>query len=111
MESILPARVATALQDFADRVRLRFGARVLAMRLYGSYARGEARTWSDVDVFVRIDQLTEAERGALFETAGEVNIAHLVTIQVFAPLPQEHEWLVRNECRIMRDIAADGAPL
>lgn len=107
----LPDRVEQAIRDYAARVRERFGARLLGLSLYGSYARGEARPSSDVDVFVRVADLSEPERRELFELAADVSLAHLVTLQAFAPAAAEYEWLHRYECRILRDISEEGMPL
>jgi len=107
----LPLRVAVAARDFAERVRKRFGPRVRDIRLYGSYAREEARTDSDVDIYVEIEALGHRERGDVFDMAAEVSIAHLVTVQAFAPGSDERDWLERNECRILSDIAAEGISL
>lgn len=109
--SRVPSPVREALTDMAGRVRARFGVRTLEIVLYGSQARGEAGIDSDVDLFVRVAKLTEKERAEIFELAAEVSLAHDVTLQAFAPLPAEHEWLDTNECRILRDIAAEGVQL
>lgn len=107
----VPPTVADAARDFASRLRARFGARLLEVRLCGSQARGDAGVDSDVDLYVRVEGLVEAERRAIFELAGEVSIEHLVELQAFAPAPAEHDWLTRHECRILRDVAAEGLPL
>jgi predicted nucleotidyltransferase len=99
-----------AVRDLAARIRAKLGARVRDVRLYGSFARDEAHAESDVDVFVLVADLSEAERRWLFETAGEVSIQHLLSIQVFAPRPEEHLWLLTNECRIVRDLEVEGVP-
>ena len=92
----LPGQVRTAVIDFARRVRDRFGPRVREVVLYGSQARGDQGDDSDIDVF---------------DLAADVSLEHDVTLQAFAPLPAEHEFLVRNECRIVLDIAAEGIAL
>lgn len=106
--SSIPRHIELVLQDLSHRVRTRFGDRVLEIRLYGSQARGDARADSDVDVFVRVAGLVESERRQLFEIAGELSIDHLVTMQILAPSPKEYAWLERYECRILRDIQAEG---
>ena len=44
------ARVPLAVLELKQRLALRFGERLLAVRLFGSRARGEAHEESDVDV-------------------------------------------------------------
>lgn len=48
----LPAQVQHVLDAFVARVRQHYGQRLVHILLYGSYARGEARQDSDVDVLV-----------------------------------------------------------
>jgi uncharacterized protein len=104
----IPRRVLLALRDLGARVRSEFGPRVLEVRLYGSFARGQGRPESDVDIFIRLEDLSEAERRRLFEMAAETSIDHFVTVQVFAPSAEEYRWLERNECRILRDVRDEG---
>jgi predicted nucleotidyltransferase len=92
-------------------LRRRFGPRLRQVTIFGSQARGEADADSDVDVFVLIDGLGARERIEVFESAADVSLERLVSLQVLAPLPDEHAWLVRNECRILRDIEAEGRSL
>jgi predicted nucleotidyltransferase len=111
MGAAVPERIEQAAADLAGRLRARFGVRVREVRLFGSHARGEGNAASDVDVFVLVADLAERERAEVFELAGEVSLQHLVTVQAFAPTPSEHAWLARYECRILRDIAAEGVSL
>ncbi|HVR29051.1 MAG TPA: nucleotidyltransferase domain-containing protein, partial [Thermoanaerobaculia bacterium] len=54
--SVADARVspllARALSELAAKLRERFGAAVVDLRLFGSVARGESHEGSDVDVAV-----------------------------------------------------------
>ncbi|KRE17664.1 hypothetical protein ASE63_00165 [Bosea sp. Root381] len=58
------ATAAAALEDYAERVRESYGARLVEMHLFGSRARGTARPDSDADVAV---VLSAFEGGALSE--------------------------------------------
>ena len=48
----LPTMVETTLHAFLAGVRERFGPRVAEIRLFGSYARGDATRDSDVDCLI-----------------------------------------------------------
>ena len=64
-----------ALDAYRTALRQAFGERLKELRLFGSYAREEARPDSDVDVFVAIDGLTHADRGLAFDLAYDVELA------------------------------------
>ena len=52
----LPRKVKTALADFQRRLLNLFPDDILAIILYGSYARGQAAPDSDVDVLVVVNR-------------------------------------------------------
>lgn len=84
MRRRLPPAIRLALTEYAERLRGVFGQRVVELRLFGSYARGEAHEDSDVDVLVVIDDLTDLEIGAV---AGEAAPIIQSTGLPLAPLP------------------------
>lgn len=81
------------------------------VRLFGSFARGEAHEDSDVDVLVLIDGLTDLEVGVV---AGEVAPVIQKTGLALAPLPMSSEHLValRQQGRALaRAIDREGISL
>jgi predicted nucleotidyltransferase len=105
--------VAAALDSFGVSLRSRFGERLQELTLFGSRARGDAREDSDVDVLVVIDQLSERERGEVFDLAWSAGMSGDEYV-VVAPIPystaQARE-LRSREKRLMREIADHGVPL
>ena len=55
------------VRRFAAGLRARFDGRLLGVKLFGSYARGEAHALSDVDLFVLLDRADRADRVAIFD--------------------------------------------
>lgn len=84
MRRRLPQPLKLALGEYAERLRGLFGERLLELRLFGSYARGEAHEDSDVDVLVVVEGLTDLEIGVV---AGEAAPIILRTGLPLAPLP------------------------
>lgn len=80
-----------------------FGERVHEMRLFGSYARGEADEYSDVDVLVVIDGLTDLEIALV---ANEAAVVIVATGSPLAPLPMSTAHLVELR-RVGRQLAMD----
>ncbi len=90
MSRTLPVSLRPALAEYASRLRTLFGDRLAEVRLFGSFARGEANEDSDVDVLVLVDGLTDLEIGI---AAGEVAPVIAMTGLPLAPLPMATERL------------------
>jgi len=70
------------------RLRGVFGDRLREVRLFGSYARGDADEDSDVDVLVVVDDLTNLEIGVVAGEAAPIILACGIAL---APLPMSTE--------------------
>ena len=111
MSRALPSSLRPALTEYASRLRVLFGDRLADVRLFGSFARGEAHEDSDVDVLVLIDRLTDLEIGL---AAGEVAAVITKTGLPLAPLPMATERLaeLRQQRRALaRSIDEEGISL
>jgi hypothetical protein len=68
----LPGLVRQTLDAFVRGVRDRFGQRVAEIRLFGSYARGEARDDSGVDCLVLLDRVGGEDDRAITDLAADL---------------------------------------
>jgi predicted nucleotidyltransferase len=64
--------VRQTLDAFVRGVRARFGDRVADIRLFGSYARGEAHEDSDVDCLVLLDRVEREDDRAVTDLAADL---------------------------------------
>lgn len=84
MKCLSPA-LSGALGGYHAALGARFGDRLRLFRVFGSYARAEARAGSDVDVAVVIDRLTSEERREVIglcvdaDPSGELALSPWVT--------------------------------
>jgi predicted nucleotidyltransferase len=107
----LTAAERRAVDAFCARVRVRFGARVHLLTLFGSRARGDAHPESDIDLCVVVDGLTWQERREVWAIAGDILSEHDVLVSAL-PMSTEHmNHLRARERAIAEDIAKDGIPL
>jgi len=104
---------AEALAEFCAWVRATFGPRVIALRLFGSKARGEATDESDIDVLVVVEGLTPEEGREIACHRGDLLTRHdvLIFISPFAVSRERFDALVRGERLIAREIQRDGIDL
>ena len=68
----LPAVVDETLRAFVTGLRQRFGERLVSVRLFGSYARGEATADSDVDCLILLDRADRADDRAVTDLAADL---------------------------------------
>jgi predicted nucleotidyltransferase len=68
----LPSLVQQNVDAFLAGLRERFGPRLRAVRLFGSYARGTADEDSDVDLLVLLDHVDPEDDRAVTDLAGDL---------------------------------------
>lgn len=107
----LPAPVVAAIAGYHAWLDMRFGARLREFRLFGSYARGEGRADSDVDLLVAIDDLTTAEARESAQESGEALTHHDVLLAPFLVSTARMAELRQRERRIACDIDREGVPM
>ena len=106
----LPAIVETTLQAFLDGVRGRFGPRIAGIRLFGSYARGDAD--SDVDCLVLLDRVDQHDDRAITSLAADLTwqIAGVVVSPMTMSVAEFEAWKAL-ERRTPLEIEREGIPL
>jgi predicted nucleotidyltransferase len=107
----LPVRLRVALSDYTQRVRAGLGSHLHGLQLFGSWARGQARADSDVDVWVLVDEIDAETRRLAFDAAQATLLERGVDLSV--TLMDEREWqhLRGRERRLALDIEREGIPL
>ena len=87
------AAIDDAVRSFIEAIRERFGARVSAIHLFGSRARGDFRPFSDVDVAV---VLRDEDAGSFSNTKEMSDLAYDIFLGTGAEIEawpfSEEEW-------------------
>ncbi|HEY3352302.1 MAG TPA: nucleotidyltransferase domain-containing protein [Polyangia bacterium] len=108
---VLPPDVELSLARFRAALAERFGARLAAVLLFGSRARGEARPDSDVDVLVLVEGLTRAERHEVIDVAADLDYEHFVGLAPLVMSTADFERLRAREAGLALDIDREGVSL
>ncbi len=107
-QSTNPA-LRAVLDEFRRQLREHFGSRLVSLTLFGSYARGEARPDSDIDVAVVLDRIdSHAERIWPMQLSGSLDGPLLVPIVLSR---DELEYLRAKEDSLAESLERDGIVL
>jgi predicted nucleotidyltransferase len=102
-----------ALNEFVKRLRLALSGNVVDVRLFGSEARGEATSESDIDVLVVVEP--ESERAALedrvIDIAFDVNLEFGVYVSPRVITPGILNHPVWRETPFIKNVAGESIPL
>jgi|GEM_PF-728374 len=106
------ARARVVAREFAAEVRLHFGERLKAARLYGSAARGDWSAESDVDLLVLLDRVELADEDWLVSRALKRGIlsSGFILQPLFMAEANFNE-LVARERLFAREVQRDGIDL
>jgi predicted nucleotidyltransferase len=100
-----------ALRAYTDMLEGRFGARLLEVLLFGSKARNEARTDSDLDVAVILQQPTAQDLSEVRGLAFDIWLAYGILLSVRAMSQQGWEKLGSLRSMFYRNVRRDGITL
>ena len=100
----------TALREFAEDLRALYGSRLDRVILYGSRARGDAETLSDVDVLVVLDQCLDfwGEFHRISPLASRASLAHGV---VLSALPTSVKEFSEADSTLFVNARREGVPV
>jgi len=100
-----------AIEVFVKRLLVELGQDVTDVRLFGSKARGEAGSDSDLDVLVLVQRPDYALKHAILWLAAEVSLAYNVLLSPrVVPLTAWQE-MVEADTLFYRTICTEGIPL
>ena len=78
--SFLTQDERTAVMEFSEQIRKRFGSMVKEIILFGSKVRGKSEKESDIDILLVLSSLSWEIKRSISEQAAEENMKHNVLI-------------------------------
>lgn len=105
----LPSPIALdAAHRFAGQLRSRWGESIVAVRLFGSFARGEAHEGSDVDVAVVIRELDWQTKREILDLAADIGFELGVALSATIIAVEEYRRHRDQERPLVMDIESQG---
>lgn len=100
-------QIQRALNIFTDRVRNKFSAEQIF--LFGSYARGKANEYSDVDLVVIAKQFSDIPEDRRFDLLYDLTAGLTPDFHVYGFTPQEYD--TTSTLTSLSDIKREAIPL
>jgi predicted nucleotidyltransferase len=106
----MPADVEKLLAELKKGLKLLYGKRLKGLYLYGSYARGDQREGSDVDVLLVLDDFERApiELNRTNDVVGDLCLEYEITISLM--FMRERDWLTADK-PLLRNVRVEGVPV
>jgi predicted nucleotidyltransferase len=107
--SVTNVALLRLLADYRRHLTLHLGERLVELKLFGSYARGEARTDSDVDVAVVLDRIdSHADRVLPMQLSGDLILEHGLVIRPIVFTVGELDALRKRELLLAQNLDREG---
>jgi len=106
----IPEAVQIALKELQEYLAKIYGRRLRGIYLYGSYARGDFRQDSDVDVLIALEGLVSPgqEIDRISDGVADICLEHNVLIATF---PVSEEWLKVRKSPLFENVRREGIRL
>ncbi|MGB9793200.1 MAG: nucleotidyltransferase domain-containing protein [Thermacetogeniaceae bacterium] len=110
MEHLTPNE-RKAVLELKEALQEMLGNRLAGLYLFGSKARGDYSSDSDIDIAVIVRGLTKELKRAVFDKAADIELENDVYLSTLVLSEEEFELLKKRERRIALDIEREGVPL
>jgi len=106
----MPANIQKILKKLKQGLIKLYGKRLKGLYLYGSYARGDYREGSDLDVLVVLDDFERApiELERTSDLFCDLSLEYETTVSLM--FMRENDWLTADK-PLLRNVRAEGVPL
>lgn len=106
----VPENVRKALDEFKNELMRTYSARLKAVYLYGSHARGTATDDSDIDVMVVLDGdvFPADEISRISGVLSDICLRHDLLLSVF---PVSETWYSDRQSSLFINVRREGVPV
>lgn len=100
-----------ALIELKDGLNGLLGDRVIKSVVYGSKARGDYDTESDIDVAIIIQGLSRELKNQIYDMVADIELKYLTPLSTLVISEKDFKFLKNRERRIALDIEREGIPI
>ena len=100
-----------AIKKLKNTLKKFLGDSLVVMKLYGSRAKGDFDSDSDIDIAIIVRGLTREVKNHIFKKIAEIEVEHLLPLSTLILSEDEFNRLKHRERRIVLDIENEGITL
>jgi len=100
-----------AVNELKNTLKKFLGDSLVVMKLYGSRAKGDFDSDSDIDIAIVVRGLTRKVKNHIFKKVAEIEVEHLLPLSILILSEDEFNRLKSRERRIALDIENEGIAL
>ncbi len=106
----MPIDIRKLLKELKEGLNRLYGERLKGLYLYGSYARGDYKEGSDLDVLLVLDDFERApiELTRTDDLVGDLSLTYEITISLM--FMREKDWLTADK-PLLRNVRVEGVPV
>jgi len=106
----MPDAVQKLLKELKQGLMKLYGDRLKGLYLYGSYARGDYKEGSDLDVLIVLNDFERApiELSRTDDLVGDLSLEYLITVSLM--FMREKDWLTADK-PLLRNVRVEGVPV
>ncbi len=109
--NILTKEEEKVIEKLKTTLKKFLGDGLVGIKLYGSRAKGDFDSNSDIDIAIIVRGLTREVKNHIFEKIAEIEIEYLLPLSTLVLSEDEFNLLKNRERRIALDIEKYGIPL
>jgi predicted nucleotidyltransferase len=109
--NILTTEEKSVLRELKGALKLILGDRLVKFVLYGSKARGDYDSDSDLDVAIVVRDLTTALKHQILDVVAGIEFKYFVPVSALVLSERDFDRLRERERRIALDIERNGIPI
>ena len=106
----MPRKIAQLVTETSTELRKIYADRLKSVILYGSYARGDYRNGSDVDLLLLVENLRDAlvERAVFSPIISRLSLKYDTVVSV---IPMDIDDYERKKTPLLINVAKEGRPV
>ena len=106
----MPIDISKLLKELKEGLNRLYGERLKGLYLYGSYARGDYKEGSDLDILLVLDDFERApiELTRTDDLVGDLSLTYEITISLM--FMREKDWLTADK-PLLCNVRVEGIPV